>query len=476
MRSEVESSLENDGATSSQNQMLAELVQRIIVSKHFAKSTRLAALLAYLCEHSLRGESSKLTEYTIARQVFDRKGRFDPNADTIVRSHMVRLRQKLSLYFQEEGAVERIRITIPRGGYIPLVETQIPAPSVVPANAIGRFAVPHSEYLTTTPRGIEVQDSEPRRSAPNLNPTSHSAQQSLDDSSTTTSEITRRMRWNAKRLIALGLLGLALALALGGIYIRFARSTPKTGSALLWKRMLPKEQPVMFIAADSSLVLLHDHMTHDTSLSDYTSGRYLNELHALHQAGVNTMGLEVRRYTSIVDLQMTQWLTLLANDHHAALSIRYPRDVSLGEVKKENVILSGSRGANPWLELYEPALNFIISGIPEEHIMVVSNRNPHAGEPRRYVADQAPDHATYGVLAFLPGIDPTKNVLILQGTSVAGTEAISDLASDAKQLDSILHSFQRPDGSLAHFEVLLAGQYVNGASSRFKIVASRTYP
>jgi hypothetical protein len=30
----------------------------------------------------------------------------------------------------------------------------------------------------------------------------------------------------------------------------------------------------------------------------------------------------------------------------------------MDELKQGNIILSGARGANPWLELYEPQMNF----------------------------------------------------------------------------------------------------------------------
>jgi len=107
--------------------------------------------------------------------------------------------------------------------------------------------------------------------------------------------------------------------------------------------------------------------------------------------------------------------------------------------------------------------------------MIVSNRSPRPGEQKEYVADQAPEHVTYGVLAFLPGIERSRDALILQGTSLAGTEAISDLIFDHKELDAVLQNFRRADGSISHFEVLLSGENINGASVRFKILASRTY-
>jgi hypothetical protein len=466
MQSAIDPRLESiqDGVGADDERL--ELVKRITASKHFIRSPRLAALLLFLCDYSIRGEAAKLTESRIANQVFGRKGRFDPNADTIVRSHMVRLRQKLVLFFQEEGANEPMRISIPRGGYAALFEDVTPRQDEV---------LPRSSPLISPSPFVLA----PEASVPSLaSPETVEEVFAGEDSSVTQgfqapTEPAKVSRGRRISWLVLPLLLLALAVAVG---IHFYHRATLSGSDLLWAQMMPHGQPVMLIAADSSLVLLHVHMLHDTSLADYTSGRYLNDVHALHQSGVDTMGLEARRYTSIVDLQMTQSLTQLAMEHRALFKVRYPRDINLEDVKKENVIVSGSLGANPWLELFEPMLNFDISGIPEKHIMIVTNRSPRSGEEKVYIADQAPEHSTYGVLAFLPGIEPSRNVLILQGTSVAGTEAISDLVFDQKQLGAILQGFKHPDGTLPHFEVLLAGQNVNGTSSRFKVVASRTYP
>lgn len=81
----------------------------------------------------------------------------------------------------------------------------------------------------------------------------------------------------------------------------------------------------------------------------------------------------------------------------------------------------------------------------------------------------APAFATYGVLAFIPGIEPSRNVLIIEGTSVAGTESIYDLLSNEEELNPLLKHFKAPDGSLMHFEVLLSAQPLNESASKFDV-------
>lgn len=101
-----------------------ELVVRIVKSKTFARSERLSTLLSYVCDMTLKGRADELNEQKIGSAVFGRAIDYDSSIDGIVRTQASRLRQRLGLYFEEEGAEEPVRILIPKGGYIPLFEAR----------------------------------------------------------------------------------------------------------------------------------------------------------------------------------------------------------------------------------------------------------------------------------------------------------------------------------------------------------------
>src|SRR5580698_509482 len=92
-------------------------IQHVVESPSFKKSPRLRSLLLYLAAQTLAGRPDLLTEYNIATAVFERTADFDPDVDTIVRSHMVRLRQKLDQYAVENEANGSICVTVPKGEY-----------------------------------------------------------------------------------------------------------------------------------------------------------------------------------------------------------------------------------------------------------------------------------------------------------------------------------------------------------------------
>jgi TolB-like protein len=107
-------------------------LDRILKSPGFAGSARLKRFLTYVVEQHLTGEGAKLKEYAIGVEVFDRKEPYDPRLDSIVRVEAGRLRSKIDEYYSGEGAADEIRISLPRGSYVPVFERRspgVPAPS-----------------------------------------------------------------------------------------------------------------------------------------------------------------------------------------------------------------------------------------------------------------------------------------------------------------------------------------------------------
>jgi hypothetical protein len=100
------------------DQSKAEL-EAVIASGIFAKAPSLALLLDYVCKKYFEGNSSQIKEYNIAVEAFGRPPSFDPRQDSIVRVEAFRLRKRLKLFYQEEGANHALRILIPAGQYVP---------------------------------------------------------------------------------------------------------------------------------------------------------------------------------------------------------------------------------------------------------------------------------------------------------------------------------------------------------------------
>ena len=278
------------------------------------------------------------------------------------------------------------------------------------------------------------------------------------------------------RVACFALLGISLVLC---VLLFIRRSAPPVEGThenpamhRFWERLFDKNQKTTIVAADSGIVMLHGGTGQNTNLSEYLSRNFSKELGAVSAERQKELLLDAsRRYTSFVDLEFMDRLTHLPEAISGNYNIRFARDVTANDLKQGNIILSGSQDANPWLELFEPEMNFVLNIDLTHGLRGFMNRTPQPGERPFYTAAQA----EYGVLAFLPNLSGNGNVLIVEGTSVAGTEAISDFLFMDSDLEPLLHKITRKDGSIPRFEILLESKSLNGSASRSHIVAYRTY-
>lgn len=410
------------------------LAKKIVASATLSRSSRLAHLLLYLCERSLAGPDSPVSEQQIAAEVFERKGGFDPAGDTIVRSNMLRLRQKLEAYFSEEGAHECLRIQIPRGGYTPVFERATELPS-------------HDLPLANTP----------------------GAQETIRPLKQTGIKLSRWLASGLFLCMVVLVLGTSMILR-GTLHLRGSEESP--AKRQLWASLFNSLNPTLIVAADSGLVMLHGITGRNTTLAEYLAQDFAKEISTTQAMPPGEiLNLSQRRYTSFVDIELFDRLTHVPAALGSSYSIRYARDVRPNDMKVGNVILSGSRDANPWVELYEPQMNFVLHNDLSRNERAFLNRHSKPGEDSIYRCDQF----EYGVLAYLPGLNGSNNALLIGGTSVAGTEAISDFLFEGNSLEPFLENISATGHPLPHFELLLRSRSIAGSASRTDIVAYRIY-
>src|SRR6202040_895863 len=118
-----------------------QLVQRIVSSPPFQKSTRLRDLLHFITEQTIHGKAHELTEQHIGNALFHKPSDYSPLEDSSVRVHARQLRLKLHEYFHEEGRNEPLILDIPKGSYAPVFRTVLKADDLQPAVASALISV-----------------------------------------------------------------------------------------------------------------------------------------------------------------------------------------------------------------------------------------------------------------------------------------------------------------------------------------------
>jgi len=102
---------------------IRDQLERILQSAEFRASDKQRGFLSFVVAETLADRSSQLKGYTIAVAVYGRPEGFDPQVDPIVRVEAGRLRRALEHYYLTTGINDPVRITIPKGGYVPTFQT-----------------------------------------------------------------------------------------------------------------------------------------------------------------------------------------------------------------------------------------------------------------------------------------------------------------------------------------------------------------
>jgi hypothetical protein len=470
-----------------------QLAQRIAGSRSLGRSALLEDFLLYICDRQLRGKGASITEQRIGVRVFGRPEGYNSSEDNIVRNYARTLRKRIQEYFETEGVHEPLRLEIPRGGYVPVFVEAAAASSLASAPSPLAAAVTTSEEQSaarTQPLETERTGSVPQPPAQALS--THPPREA-------------RGRFVPRHAIALTIATLA-AVLIAGILIGRSLSGNSVKRALqssvfaatedgrnrvFWRCLFQQNQDTYIVPADGGLVMMQSFTRQPVTVEDYARGSYRNHAAVEQQLEPVTAHLnndlrskfihhvEVlgdRRYTSIVDLDLTSQLSRLPAVVPERLMVRYARDLRMDDLRSGNAVLLGSSDANPWVDLFQSQLNFRFDSGVEGGSQRIINQRPLPGERPLYFSDAAdPLHHTYGVIAFLPNLGNTGFVVIIEGINMAGTQAAGDFLLNPESMRPVLERAITPNGIVRPFELLLSTNDVAANASRAQILSERVH-
>jgi hypothetical protein len=418
-----------------------QLAQRIVASKSFAKSAFLSKFLLYVCDRALTGKTDQISENQIGVHVFLRRPGYNPGEDNIVRNYARQLRQRLDHYFEEEGKFEELRISIPLGKYIPVFSpNRLPEP------------IP-------TLQTVELLPSLPATAADELSP----------------APALPRNRTAYLRAV----LALLFLMVCGAAEWRvMKRSNPGQADPYraLWSQIFDKERQTFLVPSDDGIVMFQNLTGHSVHLDEYVSREYLSVKSLFNIDAQNLADLDAQRYTNIADLDAVLKFSQVPEAKPAHFVIRYARELHMEDLKDSNAILLGSTYSDPWVELFQKSLNFEFEYEPHPNASFIVNKHPVAGESSVYANDAtAPSHRTYAVIALVPNLNNTGWVLIVEGLTMAGTQAATDILFNREEMRSSLEKATAGNGKLKPFELLIETRSFGSNSPQANIVASRIY-
>jgi hypothetical protein len=424
-----------------------ELVHRVLNSRRFATSPTLRAFLSYITDHAIAGRFEAIKEQQIGHHVLGRKPGYDPAEDNIVRVRARQVRQKLEEYFRDEGHHEPVVISIPKGHYIPVFQVRTPGPE----HLQGAATASHSER---------------------------------DETAVLLSNF--RSRWPGLKFVP-WLVAITAVLVAGtavwfGGSARIRLASESADAALArraWASVLPtRDQQLTVITADAGFALWQDVTHQELNLGAYLSRKYLDE----NSRNPEMREIAARRYTSPADLTVSLRLAEVAKALGGHIKVQFARSVDIHDVKNGTVVLLGSRRSNPWVELFEPSMNFVLASQPGIGGPSLLNKSPKPGEPKHFsMPSRLEVHGaeeksidSYALAALVPNPSGHGMAMIVEGLSMEGTEAAGELITNLDRFGALLRRIGvQKNGPVRPFEMLLKLTAVAGGYGQSELCAYR---
>jgi hypothetical protein len=399
-------------------------IDKLINSHSLRGSESLCKLLRYLAEHSLDHPGVAVKEYQIATEVLGRPGGFDPQSDSTVRVQAGRLRLKLAEYYSHEGPNDPVVVELLKGSYALAFHVRTPSTALTEVPSLGQSVDPR-------------QGGQPS---------------------------------NRGWIIAIVALSVFLAASMLTSALLFAtrnrtQAVAKTSIPapyrVFWGHFATGSEPPWVIFSNANFAGRPE-----------TGMRYFD-------ASADSPTVILDHYTGVGEVLAVHQLDHVFDLFSQQLRVKRGSLFSLDDAKSDDLIFVGSPAENLTLRDLPGTQEFIFKQIesgPRKGDLGVLNAHPQQGEAPMFLATlpKLPVIEDYAVIALVPGIDPTRSVLILAGTTTFGTQAAAEYVC---RQDSLTELLQRLGVSKAEdmkpFEALLHVKVAHGVPVITDLIAVR---
>ena len=398
-------------------------IDRLVGSSILHGSESLCKLLRYLAEHAIDQPGGVIKEYQIATEVFGRPPDFDPRVDSTVRVQTGRLRSKLAEYYAGAGADDHWIVEIPKGAYAITFHPRV-QPAAEPAPA-AESATPAVMPQTPDRRG-----------------------------------------W----VLAVVVLSTLLVVFGAALVILLLSRPPAQPAAVA------SQQPPSGPLADfwQGFTDTQEEPWVVFSNAEF-SGRPETGMHYFN-ASVDDPNQIMDHYTGFGEVLGIHELDRVFSSLHHALRVKRGRLLSLDDAKNNDLIFVGSPSENLSLREIPTTQDFVFRRVedgPRKGDLSIRNLRQRPGEEKVYLSTpRLPITEDYAVVGLMPGLNPSRLVMVLAGLTTIGTQGAVEFVCRANTVQELLKRVNRTgSGQVAPFEAVLRVKVTHGVPVQTELVA-----
>lgn len=399
-------------------------LRAVLRSEAFSNSKRCCAFLSYVVEQVLAGSQHELKERTVAIAVFGRTPSYDSHEDAIVRIKASEVRKRLGHYYAGPGREDAIRISLPKGGYVP---------------AFTYFD--HNAPLDVLDAGLDSRDD-----------WAGAEQAGIKEERTTgTSPILLKP---VSKPVSKPIWKLAFALAFGAVVSVVAvwawvqTSAKPSFLEQFWAPALHKAMPVYLVAAAAPVFVA------------YAPGENLPRTNSTEYVATND------QFVGQGDMMASHLIASMLRGMHQTYEVKASNTVDVRDLPTRTVVLIGY-SSTQW-ESISKELRFYIDG--ERAGMITDRGNDTEWYPHHLTKDLHTDEDYAIVSRFLdPGTRAM--VVLVSGATQYGTEGAAMLVTNPELLRNALRD--RPPGwESKNLQIVLHMKVIANSPATPEVVAT----
>jgi len=408
-------------------------IEKLVNSQALHGSETLRKLLHYLARQSVDHAGTPVKEHQIATEVFGRLSDFDPQVDSLVRVQAGRLRSKLAAYYESEGVEDQILVDLPKGSYALTFHHRRKGQTRSSANGWTDAGTPDA-WVIPKRAGIMVLGLSILLSAAMVAIILLAINRSPRDSSVARAD-----------------------LSVNGT----AGTATNAAFETFWKPFLNGANEPWAVFSNGSFV-----GRPETGLRYYDPRKDSGAALWDHYTGVGEV-------LAVHDLDQVFGLL------HRTIRVKRGSLFELDDVKNNDLIFIGSPSENLTLMDIPGTKEFVFRRVasgPRKGDLAIVNVHPEAGEPEANLASPSNSPLTedYAVVALLPGLSPSRSVLILAGTTTFGTQGAVEYVCRQNSVEELLLRLSvSKTGELNPFEALLRVKIARGVPVESELVTLR---
>ena len=402
--------LENVPVSAEEAHAELEIVLR---SPTFDRSERLHKFLRYICELTLKGEASRINEYLIGSEVFQKGPDYNPNEDSVVRRQAHALRRKLNDYYAGEGKDRPIRIELPVGRYVPTFRRREIAP-------VAERAAPAAETTAAVPETAPA-------AAPAIR--------------------TFGRPW-ILALAGVALFGLGLVAGL--FRTTEDRTSRKIGPAAeeIWSPWVNSSREAVICLSNPDAAVLK--RLDQAPGADYKPRRFA--MHASDEAVVrNVLPMPAggrifftpatnmgKMGEAVAGVFLARFLTVAGTP----VNVTQSRVLGWEDLRRQNFIILGNNESNRWIDPLLKDYPLRLANTPAHEPRSIVNTQPLNGEQPvyriAYSGDENEADEEYALVSMVQGLEADRQLLLIDGLNMQATQVATEYLTTERTLRELL--------------------------------------